>query len=93
MKGMDYFCIAAGQKRVSMNGADTVFIGEIGLSSELRVVCQMPARHREAATLSFKRAIVPRRARKGEPYPENIELIEPRSRCGSLNLAFVQGGR
>lgn len=92
MKGMDYFCIAAGQ-RVSMNGADTVFIGEIGLSGELRVVCQMPARHREAATLGIKRASVPRRARKGEPYPENFELIEPRSRCGSLNLAFVQGGR
>ena len=34
--------------------ADTVLIGEVGLSGELRMVGQMPARLREAAKLGFK---------------------------------------
>jgi DNA repair protein RadA/Sms len=69
--------------------ADTVLIGEIGLSGELRMVGQMPARLKEAAKLGFKRAIVPRRARKGEPWPENIEILEARSLRDALRLAFV----
>jgi DNA repair protein RadA/Sms len=69
--------------------ADTVLIGEIGLSGELRMVGQMPARLKEAAKLGFKRAIVPRRARKGEPWPENIEILEARSLRDALKLAFV----
>ncbi len=34
--------------------ADTVLIGEVGLSGELRMVGQMPARLREAAKLGFQ---------------------------------------
>ena len=49
----------------------------------------MPARLKEAAKLGFKRAIVPRRARKGEPWPENIEILEARSLRDALRLAFV----
>jgi DNA repair protein RadA/Sms len=70
--------------------ADTVLIGEVGLSGELRMVGQMPTRLREAAKLGFKRAIVPRRARKGEPWPEGIEILEARSLRDALKLAFVE---
>jgi len=70
--------------------ADTVLIGEVGLSGELRMVGQMPTRLREAAKLGFKRAIVPRRARKGEPWPDNIEILEARSLRDALKLAFVE---
>jgi DNA repair protein RadA/Sms len=70
--------------------ADTVLIGEIGLSGELRMVGQMPARLREAAKLGFKTAIVPRRLRKGEPWPEGIEVNEVRSLRQALEAALVQ---
>ncbi|MDH5506115.1 MAG: DNA repair protein RadA [Anaerolineae bacterium] len=70
--------------------ADTVLIGEIGLSGELRMVGQMPARLREAAKLGFKRAVVPRRLRKGEPWPEDIEIIEARTVRQALEQAMLE---
>jgi DNA repair protein RadA/Sms len=70
--------------------ADTVLIGEIGLSGELRMVGQMPARLREAAKLGFKTAIVPRRLRRVEPWPEGIQIVEARSLKQALNHAFVE---
>jgi DNA repair protein RadA/Sms len=71
--------------------ADTVLIGEIGLSGELRMVAQMPNRLREAAKLGFKTAIVPRRLRRGEPWPDDIQVIEARSLRQALELALVSG--
>jgi DNA repair protein RadA/Sms len=68
--------------------ADTVMIGEIGLAGELRMPGQMPARLREAAKLGFKTAIVPKRLRKGEPWPTDIEIVEARSVQQALELAF-----
>lgn len=69
--------------------ADTVLIGEVGLSGELRMVGQMPARLREAAKLGFQHAIVPRLLRKSEPWPEGIEVIEARSLRQALETALV----
>jgi DNA repair protein RadA/Sms len=69
--------------------ADTVLIGEVGLSGELRWVGQMPARLREAANLGFKTAIVPRRIRRAESLPGGIEIVEARSLRQALTLAFV----
>jgi DNA repair protein RadA/Sms len=70
--------------------ADTVLIGEVGLSGELRSVGQMQARLNEAASLGFKTAIVPRRHRKGEGYPKGIEVIEVRSLHQALDHALVR---
>ena len=69
--------------------ADTVMIGEVGLSGELRMVSQMHARLREAANLGFKRAIVPRRLRSSEPWPKGIEVLEVRSLREALNAALI----
>jgi DNA repair protein RadA/Sms len=69
--------------------ADSVLIGEVGLSGELRMVGQMPARLREAAKLGFKTAIVPKRLRKGEPWPAGIEVVEARSLREALEKALV----
>jgi DNA repair protein RadA/Sms len=71
--------------------ADTVLIGEIGLSGELRLVGQMPSRLLEAAQLGFKTAIVPRRLRKGEAWPTSIQIIEARSVREAINQALVAG--
>lgn len=68
--------------------ADTVLIGEVGLAGELRMPGQMPARLREAAKLGFKSAIVPKRLRKGEPWPQEIEIVEARSLHQALEAAF-----
>jgi DNA repair protein RadA/Sms len=70
--------------------ADTVLIGEVGLSGELRMVGQMPARLREAAKLGFKTAIVPKRLHKGEPWPKGIELVEARSLREALEKAMIK---
>jgi DNA repair protein RadA/Sms len=70
--------------------ADTVLIGEIGLSGELRQASQMSARLREAAKLGFKTAVVPRRMRTGEPYPDGIQVLEARSLREALNHALLQ---
>jgi DNA repair protein RadA/Sms len=70
--------------------ADAVLIGEVGLNGELRAVGQMPARLREAAKLGFKSAIVPRRLRRTEPWPEDIDILEARSLREALKLGLVQ---
>jgi DNA repair protein RadA/Sms len=73
--------------------ADTVLIGEIGLSGELRMVGQMNIRLREAAKLGFRTAIVPRRIRKsGEPYPSGINVVEARSLREAITHALVADG-
>ena len=79
----------ASSSRNSPVRADAVLIGEVGLSGELRMVGQMPARMREAANLGFKAAIVPRRIRCGEPWPDSIQVIEARSLHQALDLALL----
>ncbi len=69
--------------------ADAVLIGEVGLNGELRAVGQMATRLREAAKLGFKTAIVPRRLRRGEPWPTGIEILEARSLRDALKLSLV----
>jgi DNA repair protein RadA/Sms len=70
--------------------ADTVLIGEVGLSGELRSVGQMQARLNEAQSLGFKKAVVPRRHRKTESWPSGLEIIEARSLRQALDAALVK---
>ncbi|MES0361977.1 MAG: DNA repair protein RadA [Anaerolineales bacterium] len=80
--------IASSTRDLSVR-ADTVMIGELGLSGELRMVGQMPARLHEAAKLGFKTAIVPARLRRSEPWPEDIQVIEIRSLRQALEQALL----
>ncbi|MCW5875384.1 MAG: DNA repair protein RadA [Anaerolineales bacterium] len=59
--------------------ADTVLIGEVGLSGELRAAPQLAARLKEAAALGFKTAVLPKRLRAGEELPKGIEIKEART--------------
>ena len=79
--------IASSMKDIPIR-ADTVLIGEVGLAGELRMPGQMPVRLREASKLGFKTAIVPKRLRKGEPWPQGIEIVEARSLSQALDAAF-----
>lgn len=83
--------IASSWKDVPVR-AEAVLIGEIGLAGELRMPGQMVARLREAQKLGFKTAIVPKAIRKGEDYPEGIEIIEVRSLDQALDAALKKDG-
>jgi DNA repair protein RadA/Sms len=68
--------------------ADLALVGEIGLSGELRAVGQVNARLREAAKLGFRRVIIPRTVRQGEPLPQDIEIIQVRSAREAIDIAL-----
>ena len=80
--------IASSMKDIPVK-ADAVLLGEIGLSGELRWVSQLEARLKEAAKLGFKTAIVPRRIRRGEPWPEGINVQEARSLREAIQYALI----
>ena len=72
--------------------ADMAFVGEIGLSGELRAVSQIEARLREAAKLGFKRCLIPlSRSKKKLDIPAGLEIIECRSLADALEAALLKG--
>jgi DNA repair protein RadA/Sms len=70
--------------------ADVAFVGEIGLSGELRAVSQLDIRVKEAAKLGFSRCIVPRYASKrAGNFPKDLDVIGCRSLQEVLDLALL----
>jgi len=55
--------------------SETVFIGEIGLTGELRTVGMLEKRLKEAQKLGFKKAYVPQGSTKGISL-QGIEIIQ-----------------
>jgi len=72
--------------------ADTVLIGEVGLSGELRAVPHTAARLREAKALGFKAAVLPKRLRKGEDLPDGIKIQEARTLREALEIGMANRG-
>jgi DNA repair protein RadA/Sms len=68
--------------------ADMAFIGEIGLSGELRAVSQTATRVREAAKLGFKKLMVPRTFRPDDLPTGGVEVIKVRSITDALDIAL-----
>ena len=68
--------------------ADMAFVGEIGLSGELRAVSQTVTRVREAGKLGFKRVMVPRTFRQDDSASNGAELIRVRSIADALEAAL-----
>jgi len=66
--------IATGKKDILIP-SDMLFIGEVGLSGELRAVSQLEKRLTEAAKLGFRRAICPKQSLKGIKIPKDFEAI------------------
>ncbi|MEW6578440.1 MAG: DNA repair protein RadA [Chloroflexota bacterium] len=69
--------------------ADMAFVGEIGLSGELRAVSQTSVRVREAAKLGFKQVMVPRTHRRDEAPPDGVKLLRVRTIGEALDLALL----
>jgi DNA repair protein RadA/Sms len=71
--------------------ADTVLVGELGLSGELRMASRMSERLGEAAKLGFKSAIIPKRLRSGGlSWPKTLDVVEVRSLNQALKEALVK---
>lgn len=66
--------IASSFKNIAVRG-DDCFIGEVGLTGEIRRVTKIEQRLQEAAKLGFTRAIVPASNLSGIDIPEGIEAI------------------
>lgn len=82
--------IASSMRDVPVK-ADSILIGEIGLSGELRMASRMSDRLGEAAKLGFKTAIMPKRLRSGViSWPKELKVIEVRSLSQALKEALVK---
>jgi DNA repair protein RadA/Sms len=64
--------------------ADMAFIGEVGLSGELRTVSRISTRLREAVKLGFSRVIVPKSGRLDGGNVDNLKVL----RAGTINEAI-----
>lgn len=71
--------------------ADMAFMGEIGLSGELRTISQPEARLREAVKLGFKRCVIPRFALKRlTSTPEGLQVIGVRTLYEAIDTALIK---
>jgi DNA repair protein RadA/Sms len=66
--------IASSYRDAETNSKDA-FVGEIGLTGEIRRVSNIETRVNEAAKLGFKRIYIPKNNMDGWKMPENIEVI------------------
>jgi DNA repair protein RadA/Sms len=70
--------------------ADMAFVGEVGLSGELRAVSQIEVRLKEAAKLGFKRCVVPSSSsRRLNEIPKGLEVIGCRSLHEVMDKALL----
>lgn len=65
---------ASSFKDQTVDGLDC-YIGEVGLTGEVRRVSRIEQRVQEAAKLGFKRVIIPKNNIGGWTFPEHIEVI------------------
>lgn len=73
--------------------ADTAFIGEVGLSGELRAVAQLGTRLSEAEKLGFRKVYVPRSPRAQIEFPDGLEVISSRTLLEVLKHALKDSDR
>lgn len=71
--------------------ADMAFVGEVGLSGELRAVSQLEARLKEAMKLGFKRCVIPKTAqRRLTESPQGLELVGCRNLAEAIDVALIK---
>lgn len=69
---------------------DDIFIGEVGLTGEIRRVSRIEQRVQEAAKLGFKRVICPENNLDGWTYPKGIQVHGVRTVQQALDIAMAQ---
>lgn len=78
---------ASSFKDQAVDGLDC-YIGEVGLTGEVRRVSRIEQRVQEAAKLGFKRVIIPKNNIGGWHFPEGIEVIGVTSVNEALKYAL-----
>lgn len=78
---------ASSFKDLAVDGLDC-FIGEVGLTGEVRRVSRIEQRVQEAAKLGFKRVIIPETNIGGWQFPEGIKVIGVKSVHKALKYAI-----
>jgi DNA repair protein RadA/Sms len=68
---------------------DTVVLGEVGLAGEVRGISQSLLRIREAATLGFKKCLVPASSMPNSDTKAEIDLVPVRSVQESFEFIFA----
>ncbi len=72
---------------------DTVYIGEVGLSGDLRMVQRVDRRIQEAARLGFTRAVVPERWKRSQSADvSGIDVVAVRTLREALDLSRDYAG-
>ncbi|MGG0657162.1 DNA repair protein RadA [Rummeliibacillus pycnus] len=66
------------------------YVGEVGLTGEIRRVSRIEQRVQEAAKLGFKRAIIPASNLGGWEYPSDIEVLGVETVNQVLKLSFKE---
>lgn len=79
--------IASSYKDTPTNATD-VFIGEIGLTGEIRRVSKIEQRVKEAAKLGFKRIFIPKNNIGGWTFPQGTEVIGCQTIQEILSIVF-----
>ena len=79
--------LASSFKDIAVNMNDC-FIGEVGLTGEVRRVSRIEQRINEAKKHGFKRVIVPVGNMKNADFPEGIEIIPVKDIRECLDIAF-----
>jgi DNA repair protein RadA/Sms len=69
--------------------ADIALVGEIGLSGELRAVSHLETRMKEAASLGFKRCLLPASNQLKQIKSPPLELAPARSLKEALEIALI----
>lgn len=78
---------ASSFKDLAVDGLDC-FIGEVGLTGEVRRVSRIEQRVQEAAKLGFKRVIIPETNMGGWQFPDGIRVIGVKSVHEALKYAI-----
>jgi len=79
--------IVSSYRDVAVSAHDC-FIGEVGLTGEIRRVSRIEQRVQEAAKLGFKRAIIPASNIGGWDFPKGIQVVGVESVKDALKEAF-----
>lgn len=74
--------------KTQATSANDVFIGEVGLSGEIRSIPQLEERLKEIKKLGFKRAFVPKNNLKRIKNIDGLEVIGVSTLSETLKLAF-----
>lgn len=69
-------------------GATDCFIGEVGLTGEVRRVSRIEQRVTEAAKLGFEKVVIPASNIGGWDFPEGIQVVGVETISDALRIAF-----